>query len=210
MVEGEGMKRWSVLLLCLLFSSPAWAGVISDEESGFVVECPPGWESLGLSEEKPYNKAILQSQQEDAEAATVFYVQVFDSKGRSLKAYRYSLRHVIVTQIGGKVLEDKPVTVAGLPARRLVYTGNANDPEAADYRFSRTLLVHKGKLYVLHGVTTREEYTWARPKFEALAGSFRLTGGVVEVPSAEEEEEAGGLEDVEGPPPEGSPQEQTD
>lgn len=176
--------RWSLLLLlCVSLIRPvaAHAGSVTDKQDGFSIDCPSGWHSYAPPSSQPFDKVLLEGSHPGASGRTALMVQVFDAKGRSLQAYTYALRDFVVTRMGGRILQDMHVTVGGLPARRIVYTGNALDPKASQWRYSRTLLVHGDKLYAIHGVTSRQNFLWAGPQFIAIADSFHFDDNSVPI-----------------------------
>ena len=85
-------------------------------ELGVAIIAAPAWKDVGAAGDATIAYQ-LRSPSQDAD----FIVRVGASSARSLRGVWTSLRYAVIIELGGSIVKDDPLKLAGAPARQLIY-----------------------------------------------------------------------------------------
>lgn len=154
------------------FADPA---VISNQAWGFEITPAANWYQAKIPTGYSESKVILAAKGFETKPPVLF-VNVIPTEGRSLQTLVSMSKSYILTSMGGRILEEAPVTIGGLKGYRLQYQGQSTGYSENWRRYVRIFLQDGSKFYVLHGVAQPKHFQNYREDFNAMMSSFRLAG----------------------------------
>lgn len=145
---------------------------LADPEQGFTIQPAQGWSQVQPSETPPPRMKLQSS---SGHSAGVLYVRISDAGTETLDSWSRRTRNHATEELRGKVLLDDQTTVSGFPARKILYTGQAelgdSDIEAGHYSLG---VIANGKLYVVYGLATQENFDQYWDDIRAMGATFEL------------------------------------
>ncbi len=141
-----------------------------DPEQGFTLQPATGW-----TRTEPGPEARMKLQSSAGNSAGVLMVRVSEAGSETLDSWSRRTRQHATGELRGKVLLDDQLSVSGFPARKILYTGRADlggsDIEAGHYSLG---VIANGKLYVVYGLATQENFDQYWDDIRAMGSTFEL------------------------------------